>query len=168
MTGTNPSDQASVNPNTDSGGSSQMRHSDPRQRRNIALLLVGMTVFAALLLLVGLPQYKRWVSAGSTQDVLKKMTWVFYGMSLLLLLAAAWVGAYARRIFRSGESPPPGSWVLRDTVIRRGGSARIRGWGMVVCVVCLVLLAAYAISVPIHLRTIAHAAAVRLQIHVQR
>lgn len=125
--------------------------SDPRQRRNIYLWLGGMVLFALLLFAFGLPWLKRWVNAGNIDDVLRKMAWVFESVGVLLLTAAAYAGSYVRRIFRSGEFPPPGTWVLSDTPVRRGDAARARGWWVVACAVSFVLLAAYVAILPVRL-----------------
>jgi len=128
-----------------------VRRSDPQQRHNIYLWLGGMALFAVLLFGFGLPWLKRWINTGNIDDVLRKMAWVFEGLGLLMLVMAAYAGSFARRIFRSGEFPPPGMWVLRDTPIKHGDAARARGWWVIACAVCFVLLAMYVAILPARL-----------------
>lgn len=139
----------------DSVEAHSMRRSDPQQRRNIYLWLGGMALFAGLLFGFGLPWLKRWVDTGNIDDVLRKMGWVFQGVGVLMLVMAAYAGSFARRIFRSGEFPPPGMWVLRDTPIKHGDPARARGWWVVACAVCFVLLAVYVAILPARLHGLA-------------
>lgn len=121
---------------------------DARQRRNIALLMAAMIVFAIAFFFFGLPALNAWVQAGSTAAALHKFALVCYAIAALLLIAAGWVAVYARRVLRSGQFPPPGTWVFNDTPLRRGAAARIRAQGTLVVALCLVLFAAYAIVLP--------------------
>ncbi len=129
---------------------STMQRTDSVQRRNIGIAL-GVMVFAgALLFLVGLPLLKHWLNVGDIHDVLRKMGLVFYCMSAIALAMAVGAALYARRIFSSDAFPPPGSWVWRDTVIKRGQQARYRGWWVVACAAGFALIAIYLAILPAH------------------
>lgn len=129
----------------------RIRRSDARQRRDIYLRLGGMALLAVLLFAFGLPWLKRWINTGTIDDVLRKMAWVFDGMGVLMLASAVYAGSFARRIFRSGEFPPPGTWVLRDTPVKHGDTARARAWWVVACAICFVLVAIYMAILPARL-----------------
>jgi hypothetical protein len=122
--------------------------SDPRQRRMGALLMAGIVLIALLLLVFGLPALNAWIRTGSTELMLRKFGMVCYSAAALLLIVAACLLAYARRVFRSGQFPPPGTWVMNDTPLRRGDSARAYARAVLVGVACCALLAAYAIILP--------------------
>ena len=125
---------------------------DPRQRLRLALLTTVMVAVVALFLIYGLPVLTAWVRAGNTAAVLHKLGVVCTVLGALQLVAAAWTAVYARRVFRSGQFPPPGTWVFRDTRLRRGAVARARGWGVVAGATCCILLALYAFALPYRLQ----------------
>ena len=141
-----------MQPGSTSDPKPEFLRTDARQRRNIAWLMVGMIVFAILFFFFGLPRLTAWVRAGSTEAGLRKFALVCYSIAALMLILAAWVGGYARRVFRSGQFPPPGTWVLKDTALRRGTAARMRAWGAVVVAACCALFAIYAIVLPYRLQ----------------
>ena len=137
-----------MRPDEKSTSDSAFLRTDARQRRNLALLIAGMVVFAALFFFFGLPALIKWVHAGNTAASLHKLGVVCDVLAALLLLTAAWAFGYARRVLRSDQFPPPGTWVLRDTLLKRGAAARIRAWGLVVVAVGCALFAIYAIVLP--------------------
>jgi hypothetical protein len=124
---------------------------DARQRRNLALLMTAMVLFAVSFFFFGLPRLTAWVHAGNTAAVLHKLDVVCDVLAALLLLTAAWATGYARRVLRSDQFPPPGTWVLRDTPLRRGTAARMRAWGLMVVAACCALFAIYAVALPYRL-----------------
>lgn len=124
---------------------------DARQRRNLAVLMAGLVVLAVVFFFFGLPRLTAWVHAGTTAAVLRKLGIVCDVFAVLLLLTALWAAGYARRVLRSGQFPPPGTWVLRDTPLQHGAAARMRGWAVGIVAVCCGLFAIYAAVLPYRL-----------------
>jgi hypothetical protein len=140
-----------MRPDDQSTSDSAFLRTDARQRRNLALLIAGMLVFAALFFFFGLPRLTAWVHTGNTAAVLHKLGVVCDVLAALLLLTAAWAVGYARRVLRSDQFPPPGTWVLRDTPLRRGAGARMRARGLMVVAAGCTLFAIYAVVLPYQL-----------------
>jgi TRAP-type C4-dicarboxylate transport system permease small subunit len=122
--------------------------SDPEQRRKLQWLIAAAIATVLLLLLFGVFTLKHATDTHDTRALGRQLEMVFYGLSALLLVTAAYAGWHARRIFGSSQYPPPGSWVLRDTRLLRGDRARGRGWWALVCAAVSLLLAVYAASLP--------------------
>jgi hypothetical protein len=122
--------------------------SDPAQRRKAQWLMAATIAVVLLLCLFGLSTLRHAADTPDTHALTRQLEMVFYGLSALLLVTAAYAGWHARRIFASSQYPPPGSWVMRDTRLLRGDPARGRGWWALVCAVVSLLLAVYAASLP--------------------
>ena len=122
--------------------------SDPDQRRKVLWLIATMVAAALLLFLFGLPALKHWMNVADGAEMLRRMGLVFYGLGGVLLATSVYAGWYARRILRSRQFPPPGSWVMRDTRVLRGDTARARGWWVLTCAISFLLLAAYTMILP--------------------
>ncbi|MEM8993263.1 MAG: hypothetical protein AAGF23_00595 [Acidobacteriota bacterium] len=111
----------------------EILRANPKHQRWV---LLGLTLIAALavwalLQLVHQLDAARVVSIKSVRTAAEQMIAV---ASLYFRMVAGGLFALsfylfwtAVRIFRSGQFPPPGAWVVRDTVLRRGGRARFRG-----------------------------------------
>ena len=52
----------------------------------------------------------------------------FIGLPLCVFVVTLWVACYARRMLKSGQFPPPGAWVCRDTVPVTGKKVKIRAY----------------------------------------
>ena len=102
--------------------------SDPEQRRKLQWMIAAAMAVLLVLLLFGLSTLRHASDTPDTRALTRQLEMVFYGLSALLLVTAAYAGWHARRIFSSSQYPPPGSWVLRDTRLLRGNRARGRGW----------------------------------------
>jgi len=122
--------------------------SDPLQRRKLQWMIAATIVVVLLLVLFGLFTLRHASDAPDTHVLTRQLEMVFYALSVLLLVTAAYAASQTRRIFASSQYPPPGSWVLRDTRLLRGARARDRGWWALVCAVVSVLLAVYAATLP--------------------
>ncbi len=128
-----------------------MLRTDSRQQRNVWWLIAAMATAAVLLWLLVLPALKRWINVSDIGVMTHRMGAVYYGLSALLFITAGYAVWYARRIFRSSQFPPPGSWVLRDTRLLRGDHARARGWWVVACAASLSLIAIYVAILPAYI-----------------
>jgi len=122
--------------------------SDPEQRRKMQWLIAATIAVVLLLLLFGLYTLRHAIDTPDTRALTRQLEMVFYGLSALLLVTAAYAVWHAKRIFSSSQYPPPGSWVMRDTQLLRGDRARGRGWWALVCAVVSMMLAVYAASLP--------------------
>lgn len=122
--------------------------SDPAQRRKLQWVIAATIAVVLLLSLFGLSTLRHASDTPDTRALTRQLEIVFYALSALLLVTAAYAGWQARRIFGSSQYPPPGSWVLRDTRLLRGARARDRGWWALVCAMVSLLLAVYAATLP--------------------
>jgi hypothetical protein len=140
-----------MRPDDESTSETAFLRTDARQRRNLALLIAATIALAALFFFFGLPRLDRWIRTGNTMASLHRFGVVCDVLAALLLLSAAWAAGYARRVLRSNQFPPPGTWVLRDTRLRHGAAARLRAWGLVFVAAGCALFAIYLIALPYQL-----------------
>jgi hypothetical protein len=73
------------------------------------------------------------------------LKYIFAGFAVLAILPAIVMIGVGRKMLKSGQWPPPGTWVWRDTCIRRGRDAARMAWvcivsGTLTCILCLGLL----------------------------
>jgi hypothetical protein len=130
-------------------GEDDFRHTDAEQRRRIHVFLAAMVVVALLFWWFGLPALRRWVTVPDENDYVHRMDTIFYALAVLQFATAGYALWYARRIFASAQSPPPGTWVYKDTLILRGDHARARAWWVAACAVCFILLGGFtALAMP--------------------
>ena len=125
---------------------------DARQRRNLALLSIGLIVFAVLFFSICMPALKSWMFTGYTDTVVHRFGLLCYAIATLMLVVAACVAVYARRVLRSGQFPLAGTWVFNDTRLQRGRAARAYAWGMLGVAACCILLAFYVVALPHRMR----------------
>ncbi len=94
-------------------------------------ILVGITLVVALLWLLQnslnayLAQALDWLIADAEQ-VHQRLTWLLVALVVLvspLLAVGYWLYCLSQRVGRSGQFPPPGAKVLRDTPVLRGTDA---------------------------------------------
>ncbi len=124
----------------------EILHADTRLRRTTIVVLA----VAALLLAIAVVAFHRWFSAASeTADIptlilhVRAMTGLALLASAMCLAALAWHSARsARRTRASGQWPPLGARVVRDTPILRGDAARRRATLLTTIAVLLALLTA--------------------------
>jgi hypothetical protein len=128
---------------------------DPRRKRQAWLLIALLILAGAALKLLALPVLLRWLAVSDNAVLVHRVGVVFYAMSATMVAIAALVGWHASRILRSNQSPPPNTWVLRDTPIVRGAAAHLRGWIVMACAVAFVVLAIYAALLPAHMQKLA-------------
>jgi hypothetical protein len=102
--------------------------------RRVVFAVLGASACAAALLIRGLEQYQEplsaWVraDAGRSTQRIELVVAVFAILLVAPLVAVAtYLSSLGRRAVRSGEFPPPGTRVIRDTPIARGAEALSRG-----------------------------------------
>jgi hypothetical protein len=130
----------------------EVMRADPARKRQAYLLIAFLILTGVLLKLLALPALLRWLNVADNVLLLQRVTLVFDALAGLMLASAAYTGWYATRILRSSQSPPPNTWLLRDTKIVRGTAARLRGWVVMACAVAFVVLAVYAALLPVHMQ----------------
>ena len=135
----------------------EVMRADPGRKRQAWLLIAALIAAGALLKFVGMPALLRWLSVSDNALLMQRVTLVFDGLAVLMLAAAAYAGWHASRILRSNQSPPPNTWLLRDTRIVHGTAARLRGWVVMACAAAFLVLAVYAALLPVHLRNLVDA-----------
>jgi hypothetical protein len=127
----------------------EILRTDPDQRRKIQRLIVAMVVIALLFWWFALPALKDWVTVPDESTYVRRMETIFYALAAVLFATSGYALWFARRILVSAQSPPPGTWVWRDTRVLRGDHARARGWWVVACALSFVLLGGFtAFSMP--------------------
>jgi hypothetical protein len=102
------------------------------QRLVVAVVVAGACV--AALLIRGVEQYREplsaWVRADAGRSA-QRIDLIFAVFAVLLaaplVAMAAYFSSLGRSTVQSGEYPPPGSRMIRDTPIVRGGEAFSRG-----------------------------------------
>ena len=92
-------------------------------------LLAGVGFGLLLILLLdrdGLPWLYRQLHERPLDEALSLLRWIFYSLSALFAVLGSIVARQAWRTLRSGQWPPPDSWVLVDTEVIHGLAARVR------------------------------------------
>ena len=117
---------------------------DPKYRRRVLLLYLACVVIGLGLILWGLPLL------GRHMDEYVKARDLSGGIRFLQILVALLfvptfpmtysLYRFAKRVQTSGQLPPPGTKVLRDTVIIEGPPARRRGNQLVVLSILLAVM----------------------------
>src|SRR5206468_3369874 len=108
-----------------------VRKADARFRRFVFGLFAAAVCVGGLLVAL-FDRYQaplaNWIVAGRASG---RIELVFFGFAVLLvaplLAMATYLSVVGRRILRSGEYPPPGARVIRDTPILGGSEAESRG-----------------------------------------
>jgi len=110
-----------------------VRQADPGFRR-LAIVVLIAGVCAGGVLIGAVDRYRDtladWVRADSSR-LAQRLELIFVAFTVLLVAplvaVAAYLSSLGGRTVRAGEYPPPGSRVIRDTPIVRGGEALARG-----------------------------------------
>ncbi|MEM1181449.1 MAG: hypothetical protein AAGM22_24105 [Acidobacteriota bacterium] len=110
----------------------EILRADPKHQRWVllALALIASLAVWSLLQLVHQLDAARVISIKSVRTAAEQTIAVAGTYFRLVAGGLLILGSYllwtAVRIVRSGQFPPPGTWVVRDTVVRRGGRAKVR------------------------------------------
>jgi hypothetical protein len=125
---------------------SSVRRADPGARRQ-AILFVAVTVLLGTLLVLGVDRYaeslREWILSDpeAAPRRLKTLFALFaVAASAPLLAFAAYVWNLGAQVIRSGQFPPPGQRVLRDTEVVDGRPAISRGRALKVFAMSLAAL----------------------------
>jgi hypothetical protein len=79
----------------------------------------------------------------AAENVVGLLWWLTAAVDAGLLGCTAWFGWLGTQVLRSGQYPPPGAFVLRDTHIRRGAAARCTGVAALLFCALLLLFGTY-------------------------
>jgi hypothetical protein len=95
-----------------------------------------VAIGAAIVLLANayfFPWMSRYLAGGANRaEALYRFKIVMLGAGVFVLGIAAYAGWLGVRVIQQGQWPLPGSFVLRDTPVRRGLWVRVRGITLVV------------------------------------
>ena len=117
----------------------------PRAQFLLAAFVVLMVAFAGVFQLIAIPFIKNTLGAAARPDAIVTVKWLLAslaGLGTLSGLVAMWHGG---KTLYCGQYPPPGTWVWRDTSIKRKPRATWYGWSYIVsgalsCILCTVLV----------------------------
>jgi len=119
---------------------------DPALRRQLMMVVIAALVLGGLYFGYLFAEIETVRSAA--QPDLGGLTTQLYWMSLSLVGAAAALCVYlivsGLRVFSSGQFPPPGTRVARDTRVRRGGRASLMATGGILLGLSVLGIAFYA------------------------
>jgi uncharacterized membrane protein len=121
---------------------------DKNLRKKLFIFL-GLSVIAVLIIVPTFNEYLEQIKQAFKENpevAFKKSMFVLKTtlsfVSLLLVMTGIYIMFLARRTLRSGQYPPPGMRVIRDTRIRTGAQARRAGISLIV-ISCISILFAF-------------------------
>jgi hypothetical protein len=97
---------------------------DPQYRRKVLLCCFMIAVLGLGAALCGLPALENRIRGMALADAIHLLQTFVAVLFVPLLPAAYCTYRFARKIQTSGQFPPPGAKVIRDTEILEGGPAR--------------------------------------------
>lgn len=114
----------------------------PEGRRRLLWLTAVMGLLGALATYWLLPWFRTQMQVLPPCEALRLARGVITAMLLgLPLIVVLWALPLARGLWRTGQFPLPGAWVLRRTRIRRGRAVRVRAVALLVWSALTVVLA---------------------------
>lgn len=121
---------------------------DPEYRRKSLVICVLFLVFGAVLAIVlsewGIPAFEEYLKGKKPEEAFRILQWLLVACFFSMIPWAFYIFRYARRILNSGQFPPPGTKVIRDTQIIEGQTARRYAYIMIAYSVVLVTMAILA------------------------
>lgn len=99
-------------------------------KRKLLLVYAGVVTFSAGMVLLQ-PHIAEAIAA---QPVCERFMWwkiVFFACTAPLPTLAVWFAIYAGRIISSQQAPPPRTWALHRTPIRRGPAVRHEAYAVI-------------------------------------
>ena len=131
-----------------------MVRADKSLRKKLILFLILFTIIV-ILIQPTINRYIEQIKETSEKDpeLAFKKSMVALKVSLglvsfLLLMAGVYFIALARRTFKSGQYPPPGMRVIRDTRLRTGIQAKRAGISLIALSCILILFACFFLYWP--------------------
>jgi hypothetical protein len=116
----------------------------PRGRRNLILLCIGAVAVAFALKIWLMPTLFGYINSLPVCDQLPWWRAVLISTVALLPLAAVQSTLYARKLIKSGQNPPPGTWVFRRTPIKRGRMVRVQAYAILLAAALMLVLTWYS------------------------
>jgi Na+-driven multidrug efflux pump len=135
--------------------SSDVVRATPQGRGLSALLILLAIGLVVLFQFVGFPYLKSMLgtsSAPPSPNAIRIIKAVFFGIAVLGITTAVVLLAYARKILRLQQCPPPDAWLWRDTRVVRGSKAiRYAKMYMTAAIVTCIASIAFAIYIALML-----------------
>jgi hypothetical protein len=114
----------------------------PESRRKLLWLIAAVLLLGALATYWLLPWFRMQMQVLPPCEAIRLARWALLVLLLSLpLIAMGWALPLAWRLWTTGQFPPPGTWVVRRTPIRRGRAVRIRAVALVLWSVLSIALA---------------------------
>lgn len=125
---------------------------DPHLKKMVLLFLLGM-VFAVLgFQSWGVPLLSEFLKDQDLPTIIITLQLILFMAALPLLLGALWMGKMAWMTLKTHQFPPPGTKVLRDTVVKEGTAAHRQAYlQMLGAGLVLVCYGAAGIWIPLQL-----------------
>lgn len=114
---------------------------DPAYKRRWLLLLAAMAITALAVGLWGLPALMEHLQEKEPSEAIRFIQILLFLLFAPVLPMAYYLYRVARRIQASGQCPPPGMKVIRDTEIVEGNGARRTGKLLLIASIILTIAA---------------------------
>jgi hypothetical protein len=119
-------------------------------------IFLGVSVIAVLIIVPyfnGYLEHIKQISERNPELAFKKSIFILkvsLGLvSILLLMTGVYLIILARNTLKSGQYPPPGMRVIRETRLRTGTQAKMAGISLIILSCILILVAFFSFSFPI-------------------
>lgn len=135
---------------TDRGDPETVVRAPPRAAvaKRLGVLFALGVALAVLGTQVVLPGVRSYLFGATRLQILERAEHVMFAVAALLAFGAVVSLVHGVRILRAGRWPLRGAFVVRDTVVRRGRGANLRGWTLVLLAVLQLALALWTSLLP--------------------
>jgi hypothetical protein len=113
---------------------------DSKYRRKVALIYAALILLGVVIIGMVLPWAQKYLQRLEPVTALWVMKVVLIVMFLSIIPMALYLLAFGCKVLASGQFPPPGVKVIKDTRIIQGEKARVRGRVLVFLSIILMVL----------------------------
>lgn len=117
---------------------------DPETRKKAFCLIGVITLMGMAVIYWGLPRFKAYIFTLPPGKAIQILGMVMSLLFLSLVPLALYLYRIGRKTLGSNQFPPPGTKVVRDTVVQTGHAARRRGLILIAGSVMIMVMALFA------------------------